>query len=145
MIAGIILLCNNKDVLEFNTLYRLIRPHIWNILTIWWLCAPECGLHLVTRSNINYNRHSLFESFPTKVSGWSKHSNSDHSLNLNIVHYTVMSHSTNQIIECSCSLTVKARCLISGFSVEWLTLLFYIPEVPGSNLGPKTSYPDGGF
>jgi hypothetical protein len=26
--------------------------------------------------------------------------------------------------------------------VEWLTLLFRIREVPGSNLGPETGYPD---
>jgi hypothetical protein len=29
--------------------------------------------------------------------------------------------------------------------VEWLTLLFHIREVQGSNLGPETGYPDCEF
>jgi hypothetical protein len=29
--------------------------------------------------------------------------------------------------------------------IEWLTLLFRIPKVPGSNLGPEIDYPDSGF
>jgi hypothetical protein len=29
--------------------------------------------------------------------------------------------------------------------VEWLTLLFHIREVPGSNLDSETRYPYGGF
>jgi hypothetical protein len=29
--------------------------------------------------------------------------------------------------------------------IEWLTFLIRIREVPGSNLGPQTGYPDWGF
>jgi hypothetical protein len=32
--------------------------------------------------------------------------------------------------------------LLSNVVVERLTLLLHIREVPGSNLGPKTGYPD---
>jgi hypothetical protein len=32
-----------------------------------------------------------------------------------------------------------------NFVVEWLALLLCIREVPGSNLGPETGYPDWGF
>jgi hypothetical protein len=31
------------------------------------------------------------------------------------------------------------------FVVEVLTVLLHIREVPGSNLGPRTGYSDGGF
>jgi hypothetical protein len=30
----------------------------------------------------------------------------------------------------------------ANFRAEWLSLLLYIREVPGSNLGAETSYPD---
>jgi hypothetical protein len=32
--------------------------------------------------------------------------------------------------------------LSSNVMVEWLTLHLHILEVPGSNLGPETGYPD---
>ena len=50
------------------------------------------------------------------------------------------------IEDTSCS----SECVILGretpnVAVKWLTLLVLIPELPGSNLGPETSYPHRGF
>jgi hypothetical protein len=39
----------------------------------------------------------------------------------------------------------KHATRVTGFVVEWLTLLPDIPEVPGSDLFPTTGYPDRVF
>jgi hypothetical protein len=39
----------------------------------------------------------------------------------------------------------KLDCPTSNIVVEWLTLLFHIQEVPGSNLVPETDYSEGIF
>jgi hypothetical protein len=38
----------------------------------------------------------------------------------------------------------KSRGVVPNVAVEWLALL-HNREVPGSNLGPESDYPDGGF
>jgi hypothetical protein len=37
---------------------------------------------------------------------------------------------------------VKTSNLVSNVVVKWLTLVLRIRDVPGSNLGPETGYPD---
>jgi hypothetical protein len=36
-------------------------------------------------------------------------------------------------------------CVHNNVAVEWLTLLLSILEVPGSNIGPETGYPEVDF
>jgi hypothetical protein len=40
------------------------------------------------------------------------------------------------------STSLSKSSLSSNVMVEWLTLQLHILEVPGSNLGPETGYPD---
>jgi hypothetical protein len=39
----------------------------------------------------------------------------------------------------------RAEIILPKVVVEWLKLLLHNREVPGSNLGPETGYPDRGF
>jgi hypothetical protein len=44
-----------------------------------------------------------------------------------------------------CFWRTPSQLQVPNIAVEWLTHLFRIREVPGSNLGPDTGYPDWGF
>jgi hypothetical protein len=51
-----------------------------------------------------------------------------------------------QTVHCSCTafVNIHFRSTILNVVVERLMLLLHIQEIPGSNLGPETSYPDWG-
>jgi hypothetical protein len=47
------------------------------------------------------------------------------------------------IIYSSSSTTVQPfDTVVPNVVVEWFTLLLHIRDIPGSNLGPETGYPD---
>jgi hypothetical protein len=47
-----------------------------------------------------------------------------------------------KFVKCAVLDLFNLKFLLPNFVVEWLTLLLRIREVPRSNLGPETGYPD---
>jgi hypothetical protein len=78
-------------------------------------------------------------------SPWLCHNSARQATDTSPIQISLISHKsyiTDSIYK-GCFVRTNSHPL--NIMVEWLTLLLHLQEVPGSNLGLETSYPDWGF